>query len=50
MAPALQATARGALHLGPGPCVCGDSTLADRPDGTVVRHGDTVAKAHAPDT
>nr|WP_244376308.1 aminoglycoside phosphotransferase family protein [Streptomyces ficellus] len=24
--------------------------LADRPDGTVVRHGDAVAKAHAPDT
>ncbi|OIJ66674.1 phosphotransferase [Streptomyces mangrovisoli] len=25
-------------------------TLADRPDGTVVRHGGVVAKAHAPDT
>jgi aminoglycoside phosphotransferase (APT) family kinase protein len=25
-------------------------TLADRPDGTVVRHEETVAKAHAPDT
>ncbi|WP_030422334.1 phosphotransferase family protein [Streptomyces sp. NRRL F-5065] len=26
------------------------ATLADRPDGTVVRHAGTVAKAHAPDT
>jgi aminoglycoside phosphotransferase (APT) family kinase protein len=35
----------------PGPCPCGtkDTVLADRDDGTVVRHGDTVAKAHAPD-
>ncbi|MCT7357085.1 aminoglycoside phosphotransferase family protein [Streptomyces sp. 15-116A] len=31
-------------------CPCGAATLADRADGTVVRHGDTVAKAHAPDT
>ncbi|KUN20492.1 aminoglycoside phosphotransferase [Streptomyces antibioticus] len=31
-------------------CVCGTSTLADRPDATVVRHADTVAKAHAPST
>ncbi|WP_413761086.1 phosphotransferase [Streptomyces sp. MMBL 11-3] len=33
-------------------CVCGRDTsvLADRPDGTVVRHGGTVAKAHAADT
>jgi hypothetical protein len=31
---------------------CGrrESVLADRPDGTVVRHGDVVAKAHAHDT
>ncbi|WP_344362611.1 aminoglycoside phosphotransferase family protein [Streptomyces gobitricini] len=33
---------------------CGTSAsgtvLADRPDGTVVRHGEAVAKAHAPDT
>ncbi|MGP2436424.1 phosphotransferase family protein [Streptomyces sp. JW3] len=26
------------------------ATLADRPDGTVVRHGGVVAKAHAPGT
>jgi phosphotransferase family enzyme len=31
-------------------CACGASTLADRPDATVVRHADTVAKAHAPGT
>jgi hypothetical protein len=31
-------------------CPCGATTLADRPDATVVRHADTVAKAHAPDT
>ncbi len=31
-------------------CPCGAATLTDRPDGTVVRHADTVAKAHAPDT
>ncbi|MFG3508541.1 phosphotransferase family protein [Streptomyces sp. NPDC047821] len=31
---------------------CGESgtVLAHRPDGTVVRHGGAVAKAHAPDT
>lgn len=29
---------------------CGATVLADRSDGTVVRHGDAVAKAHAPDT
>lgn len=28
----------------------GTEVLADRPDGTVVRHGRVVAKAHAPDT
>ncbi|PKV84697.1 aminoglycoside phosphotransferase family protein [Streptomyces sp. TLI_146] len=28
----------------------GTEVLADRPDGTVVRHGPVVAKAHAPDT
>ncbi|MFJ3671753.1 phosphotransferase [Streptomyces sp. NPDC090106] len=33
------------------PCPCGaTATLADRPDATVVRHEDTVAKAHAPGT
>ncbi|MEV5343270.1 aminoglycoside phosphotransferase family protein [Streptomyces sp. NPDC052676] len=34
-------------------CACGTATvttLADRPDATVVRHADTVAKAHAPGT
>ncbi|WP_041820308.1 phosphotransferase family protein [Streptomyces davaonensis] len=32
-------------------CPCGATgTLADRPDATVVRHADTVAKAHPPHT
>ncbi|MFI9153267.1 phosphotransferase family protein [Streptomyces sp. NPDC053367] len=45
----LAAKARGAAHPGAGSCVCGAGvTLADRPDATVVRHGGTVAKAHAP--
>ncbi|QKW10617.1 aminoglycoside phosphotransferase family protein [Streptomyces sp. NA04227] len=37
---------------GPDGCACAtaDSVLADRPDVTVVRHGNTVAKAHAPGT
>ncbi|MFI0965610.1 phosphotransferase [Streptomyces sp. NPDC021080] len=56
--PALTAAARAAAHPAtavPGPrgaCPCGaeDALLADRDDGTVVRHGDIVAKAHAPDT
>ncbi|WP_329298654.1 aminoglycoside phosphotransferase family protein [Streptomyces sp. NBC_00659] len=54
---ALAAAARGAAHPAavPGPrgaCSCGaeDTLLADRDDGTVVRHGGIVAKAHAPDT
>ncbi|MFJ8108587.1 phosphotransferase family protein [Streptomyces sp. NPDC096132] len=34
----------------PSPCPCPTHTLADRPDATVVRHADTVAKAHAPTT
>ncbi|MET8075941.1 aminoglycoside phosphotransferase family protein [Streptomyces sp. NPDC005303] len=43
--------ARSAAHSGTEEaCVCGAATLADRPDATVVRHADTVAKAHAPDT
>ncbi|MEV3855684.1 aminoglycoside phosphotransferase family protein [Streptomyces sp. NPDC050095] len=50
IAPALQGTAHATLHRDPAPCACGVGVLADRPDGTVVRHGDTVAKAHAPDT
>ncbi|WP_237536972.1 aminoglycoside phosphotransferase family protein [Streptomyces sp. SID5785] len=44
--PALRAHAKGAAHPPGIACVCGATTLADRPDGTVVRHGDTVAKAH----
>ncbi len=48
--PALRAEARGAAHPSGISCVCGATTLADRPDATVVRHGDTVAKAHAPGT
>ncbi|MFE7973476.1 phosphotransferase family protein [Streptomyces shenzhenensis] len=49
--PQLAAKARGAAHRGGPPCVCGAAvTLADRPDATVVRHADVVAKAHAPDT
>ncbi|MFF3494065.1 aminoglycoside phosphotransferase family protein [Streptomyces sp. NPDC002795] len=48
--PALRAEARGAAHPSGIACVCGATTLADCPDATVVRHGDTVAKAHAPDT
>ncbi|MBO1331672.1 aminoglycoside phosphotransferase family protein [Streptomyces sp. VRA16 Mangrove soil] len=48
--PELRARARTAAHPTGIPCVCGAATLADRPDGAVVRHGDTVAKAHAPGT
>ncbi|MCX4992209.1 MULTISPECIES: aminoglycoside phosphotransferase family protein [unclassified Streptomyces] len=51
--PALTAAARHAAHpatAAPCPCDAGDALLADRDDGTVVRHGDLVAKAHAPDT
>ncbi|MFJ9817121.1 phosphotransferase family protein [Streptomyces sp. NPDC101151] len=50
--PALTAKVRAAAHPEPGgaPCACGSTPLADRPDATVVRHADTVAKAHAPDT
>ncbi|MFG2605377.1 phosphotransferase family protein [Streptomyces sp. NPDC048514] len=50
---ALAAKARAAAHphaAGAG-CACGAAApLADRPDATVVRHGGTVAKAHAPGT
>ncbi|GAA1427492.1 aminoglycoside phosphotransferase family protein [Streptomyces thermospinosisporus] len=47
----LTAHAAAVAHQAPhdSPCPCGAATLADRPDGTVVRHGDTVAKAHAMD-
>ncbi|MYW65072.1 phosphotransferase [Streptomyces sp. SID8379] len=48
--PELRARATRAAHPTEISCVCGASTLADRPDGAVVRHGDTVAKAHAPGT
>ncbi|MFF9769489.1 phosphotransferase family protein [Streptomyces sp. NPDC014636] len=49
---ALTAKARAAAHPGTptAPCACAGTPLADRPDATVVRHADTVAKAHAPDT
>ncbi|MEV7204078.1 phosphotransferase family protein [Streptomyces griseoluteus] len=49
-APALTARLQAVLHPGDGPCACVRGALADRPDATVVRHGATVAKAHAPDT
>ncbi|MFD4990416.1 phosphotransferase [Streptomyces sp. NPDC058372] len=34
----------------PTPCSCPARVLADRPDGTVVRHGHVVVKAHTPAT
>ncbi|MFF5392402.1 aminoglycoside phosphotransferase family protein [Streptomyces sp. NPDC013012] len=51
----LAALARAAAHPpGAAPCGCADGglvrVLADREDGTVVRHGALVVKAHAPDT
>ncbi|MDT0437193.1 phosphotransferase family protein [Streptomyces doudnae] len=47
----LRARAETAAHRTGAACPCGATrTLADRPDATVVRHGDTVAKAHAPGT
>lgn len=48
--PALTAKARRAAHTEPTPCAHLDTVLADRQDATVVRHGDTVAKAHAAGT
>ncbi|MEV8317051.1 aminoglycoside phosphotransferase family protein [Streptomyces sp. NPDC059900] len=49
--PALTAKARQRAHRTPRTCACAhDAVLADRDDATVVRHGDTVAKAHAPGT
>ncbi|MBW8797170.1 MAG: phosphotransferase [Streptomyces sp.] len=49
--PQLTARIRAAAHPGPtSPCACGTTTLAHRPDTTVLRHAATVAKAHAPDT
>lgn len=52
---ALAAVARDAAHLVvPGQVcrACGrdEAVLAERDDGAVVRHGDAVAKAHAPGT
>ncbi|MFE7899020.1 phosphotransferase family protein [Streptomyces sp. NPDC057424] len=44
----LAAKARAAAHARSSACPCGAATLADRPDGLVVRHADTVAKAHPP--
>ncbi|MFI9806878.1 phosphotransferase [Streptomyces sp. NPDC052301] len=51
--PALTAQAEAAAHPDSGGALCAcapTAPLADRPDATVVRHADTVAKAHAPDT
>ncbi|MGW2570184.1 phosphotransferase family protein [Streptomyces sp. NPDC001537] len=42
--------AKAKAHSRTDTCPCGAATLADRPDATVVRHADTVAKAHAPHT
>ncbi|MFJ4714698.1 phosphotransferase family protein [Streptomyces sp. NPDC088785] len=47
---ALRGRAEAAAHPAATPCGCGAATLADRPDGVVVRHGATVAKAHGPGT
>ncbi|EST21521.1 hypothetical protein M878_36885, partial [Streptomyces roseochromogenus subsp. oscitans DS 12.976] len=50
---ALAAKARTAAHpgrTGDAHCACGSTPLADRPDATVVRHAESVAKAHAPGT
>ncbi|MBZ3902452.1 phosphotransferase family protein [Streptomyces griseiscabiei] len=48
--PALRAKLRGTAHPESAPCSHPDTVLAERADGTVVRHADTVAKAHAPGT
>ena len=48
--PALRAKLRGTAHPESTPCTHPDTVLAERADGTVVRHANTVAKAHAPDT
>ncbi|MFI9003358.1 phosphotransferase family protein [Streptomyces sp. NPDC053541] len=47
----LHALARAAAHPGEAaaPCPCRSGLLADRADGTVVRHGRLVLKAHGPD-
>ncbi|MEU4491269.1 aminoglycoside phosphotransferase family protein [Streptomyces purpurascens] len=46
----LTAKARAAAHARSSSCPCGAATLADRPDGIVVRHADIVAKAHPPES
>ncbi|MER5206419.1 aminoglycoside phosphotransferase family protein [Streptomyces sp. NPDC002825] len=49
----LAALAHAAVHPADAPCRCAGGqvgVLADRDDGTVVRHGGLVAKAHAPGT
>nr|WP_223183890.1 MULTISPECIES: aminoglycoside phosphotransferase family protein [unclassified Streptomyces] len=49
----LAGVARAVAHRPGAPCHCPEGrigVLADRDDGTVVRHGGVVAKAHAPDT
>ncbi|MFF4275588.1 phosphotransferase family protein [Streptomyces sp. NPDC001536] len=47
----LTARVKARAHSHTGTCPCGATrVLADRPDATVVRHADTVAKAHAPNT
>ncbi|MEV1046508.1 aminoglycoside phosphotransferase family protein [Streptomyces sp. NPDC049916] len=47
----LGALAHRLSHPAATPCVCeAPRVLADRPDGTVVRSGTTVAKTHAPGT
>ncbi|MFF3513743.1 phosphotransferase family protein [Streptomyces sp. NPDC002573] len=51
--PALTATAHAAAHPDGGTCRCAiaGAVLAERDDdAAVVRHGDTVAKAHTPGT
>ncbi|MET8245177.1 phosphotransferase [Streptomyces sp. NPDC005202] len=49
--PELTARAGIAAHPSLDTCTCGATvTLADRPDATVVRHANIVAKAHASDT
>ncbi|MEU8706230.1 aminoglycoside phosphotransferase family protein [Streptomyces sp. NPDC048565] len=48
---ALGDLAHGSAHAGAARCACAPpQVLADRPDGTVVRSGRAVAKAHAQDS
>ncbi|MFE6285350.1 phosphotransferase [Streptomyces sp. NPDC057877] len=51
LAVALTVRAAAEAHARTPACPCGATgTLAHRPDATVVRHAETVAKAHAPGT